>query len=84
MRFALAFVFQLVAVMSKSRAHMNSASPTLLQAAYCINTQPWGCWARRKNTGGKKPKQNKETHTFEPPKFILFAPAEPQSYLVRM
>lgn len=38
----------------------------------------------RENTGGKKQKQNKETHTFEPPKFILFAPTEPQSYLVKI
>lgn len=40
MHFVFAFVFQLDAVMSKSRLHINSASPSLPQATYCISTQP--------------------------------------------
>lgn len=40
--------------MSKSQVHINSASLSLPQAAYCISTHPWRSWAEKPSNGKKK------------------------------
>lgn len=44
----------------KSQVYMNSASLSLPQAADCISTQPWGCWAGEKHT--RREKRERKTH----------------------